>query len=333
MDTHKILQSVVRLVEKPDTRSLELALLNTLRDITVNRGIGLCEIHHPPGEPNKRLATYTVTVGACGVEPNRPIPLERDPVLLRCLETGETLRDRDGEGVGVRVIHPLRGPRGINGFLVFNCDEYAERDQELIAMLLTFYKNYVSLLEDSQRDKLTGLLNRKTFDDRVLQIIATVRAQEAEAAAGHGYALGVLDIDHFKSVNDRFGHLYGDEVLLLFARCMVEAFRGGDLLFRIGGEEFVVVLKDVDLERARIVFDRFRKIVEEFPFPQVGKLTASIGVSLIKGGDLPATIIDRADRALYYAKNHGRNQVQFHETLMTEGEIGGKKAQDDVELF
>jgi diguanylate cyclase (GGDEF)-like protein len=177
------------------------------------------------------------------------------------------------------------------------------------------------------------LLNRKTFDEKVLRIITSLRATDSQPDGRGAYCLAILDVDHFKRVNDRFGHLYGDEVLLLFARTMVEAFRGGDLLFRIGGEEFVVVLKDVDLNRALAVLERFRQTVETFPFPQVGQITASIGVSMITSGDLPSTVIDRADKALYYAKNNGRNQVSVYETLIAEKKLSAAVDDSDVELF
>lgn len=233
----------------------------------------------------------------------------------------------------MRIIHPIKGTNGVIGFLVVVCAQDDPKDQEIVSILLGFYKNYVSLLDDNQRDKLTGLLNRKTFDDRMLQIIAAQRSAQQTNDGRGGYCLAVLDIDHFKRVNDKFGHLYGDEVLLLFAQAMVEAFRGGDLLFRIGGEEFVVVLKDVDLTRALAVLQRFRHTIENLSIPQVGKITTSIGASLITAKDLPASVIDRADQALYYAKNGGRNQVHAYEALAAEGKLKIVKDENNSELF
>ncbi|HLF24652.1 MAG TPA: GGDEF domain-containing protein, partial [Burkholderiales bacterium] len=143
----------------------------------------------------------------------------------------------------------------------------------------------------------------------------------------------VVDIDHFKNVNDRYGHLYGDEILLLFSQTMVEAFRGADLLFRVGGEEFVIVLKGVDLERALFVLERFRRTIEEKSFPQVGTITASIGASTITANDLSTSIIDRADKALYYAKSNGRNQVHAYENLVAAGKLTDAKHDSAAELF
>lgn len=334
MDSKQLLQSVVRLVEKPDTRSVERALLRTIKEIVAAESIALCELRVNPDAPDKRFAAYTLVTAPDNADIEAAasrgiVALEEDAALQRCVETAQPVVD-DRAGEGVRFIYPLAGARDVHALLVLHCATASARDQELVVMLLAFYKNYVALLEDSQRDKLTGLLNRKTFDEKVLQIIA---AEQGRSGERPGFCLGVLDIDHFKHVNDNFGHLFGDEVLLLFARCMTEAFRGGDLLFRIGGEEFVVVLKDIDRERARLVFDRFRELIENFPFPQVGKLTVSIGVSIVNSGDLPATIIDRADRALYHAKNNGRNQVLFYEDLLAAGKLDAAAVRTDVELF
>ena len=96
--------------------------------------------------------------------------------------------------------------------------------------------------------------------------------------------LAVSDIDFFKRVNDDFGHLYGDEVLLLMANIMRETFRGTDILFRFGGEEFVIVLRSTNQQGAHQALERFRITVEEYDFPQVGNVTISIGYIESGGG-------------------------------------------------
>lgn len=92
-------------------------------------------------------------------------------------------------------------------------------------------------------------------------------------------------------------------------------------------------LKDVDLKRALSVLERFRQIIEEYAFPQVGKITTSAGCSLVKGSDLPSSVLDRADKALYFAKNNGRNQIRAYENLITEGKLDATADTSDVELF
>jgi diguanylate cyclase (GGDEF)-like protein len=143
-----------------------------------------------------------------------------------------------------------------------------------------------------------------------------------------------MDIDKFKTINDRFGHLIGDEVLILMANLMRESFRVQDKLFRFGGEEFVALLRPAEFAHATATIERFRARVENFEFPQVGRVTISVGFTRIKLGDTPSIILDSADEALYWAKEHGRNQCHAHETLIAAGELQPPQPQtSELELF
>lgn len=202
--------------------------------------------------------------------------------------------------------------------------------------LAALLKNMLALLEYSETDTLTRLLNRKTFDEYLFGILANIPNQDDAASGslhlphrrqGHPEArdhwLGVMDIDHFKSINDRFGHLIGDEVLILVADLMRESFRMQDKLFRFGGEEFVALLRPTEYAHARRTFERFRKRIESFDFPQVGKVTISIGFTRIRLGDTQSQILDSADEALYWVKENGRNQCHAYEALVAEGKLKG----------
>ena len=158
-------------------------------------------------------------------------------------------------------------------------------------------------------------------------------ASDRRHAPGSRYWLGVVDIDHFKTVNDRFGHLIGDEVLLLLSRIMRGCFRHSDQLYRFGGEEFVVLLLCHDETDASAAFERFRHVVQDYPFPQAGTITVSVGFTAIEAGDTPAAAFERADRAVYHAKHCGRNQVGSHAELMRRGLIEDDRRVSDVELF
>ena len=131
------------------------------------------------------------------------------------------------------------------------------KSRRLVFGVLRIYRNVQTLLDYSERDSLTGLLNRKIFDDSFYKVsslpLLDAKLDEGERrhASGSRYWLGVVDIDHFKTVNDRFGHLIGDEVLLLLSRIMRGAFRFSDQLYRFGGEEFVVLLLCNDEGRRR----------------------------------------------------------------------------------
>jgi diguanylate cyclase (GGDEF)-like protein len=144
----------------------------------------------------------------------------------------------------------------------------------------------------------------------------------------------MLDIDHFKRVNDNFGHLIGDEVLLLLARLMRSTFRFHDQLYRFGGEEFVVLMHCSQNGQAQAAFERLRNNTEQHIFPQVGHITISVGFTEIRRGDTPSGAFERADKAVYYAKEHGRNQVCNYESLIAEGKLAAESANiGDIELF
>jgi diguanylate cyclase (GGDEF)-like protein len=211
------------------------------------------------------------------------------------------------------------------------------REHELISGVLHIIRNHISLLDYSESDTLTGLRNRKTFERFFERIRAQVES-DATATAGAGndaepYWLALVDIDHFKSINDSYGHLFGDEVLLLMSRLMKRAFRGADSLFRFGGEEFVVVLERTSAAGVLIALDRLRNSVAEYQFPQVRHVTISIGATRITRSDIVTTCVERADAALYYAKNHGRNRVENWEALLSAGKVAPKGSAGEIELF
>lgn len=247
-----------------------------------------------------------------------------------------------------RSIYPIIGKHGIVGLFEIVSDAHSDTDRHLILSFLMVYSNYLAILDESEIDTLTGLLNRRTFENNLEKIIAERSAsddvQNVSSANPHQPArrysdedlphwLAVMDIDHFKRVNDQFGHLYGDEVLLLLSRSMRRMFRQRDKLFRFGGEEFVVVLDRTSLENARNVLERFRAAIEQYDFPQVGRVTISIGFVRLDKAEVPSSIVGRADQALYYAKDHGRNQVCFYEDLVAEGKLVAEHYSDDIQLF
>jgi two-component system cell cycle response regulator len=133
--------------------------------------------------------------------------------------------------------------------------------------------------------------------------------------SGRPLAFLILDIDHFKSVNDKFGHDIGDEVLREFANRISANVRGIDLACRFGGEEFVVVMPDTDVEFASVVAERLRRGVETTPFPisrEPHKLNVTISIGIAgsePGNDTAEALLYRADQALYRAKREGRNRV------------------------
>jgi two-component system cell cycle response regulator len=160
-------------------------------------------------------------------------------------------------------------------------------------------------------DPLTGIYNRRYASQHMIRVME--RARET----GGVFAVMMIDLDKFKSINDRFGHDAGDAVLKEFSRRLQENIRGVDLVARFGGEEFFVAMPDVDRQAAAMAAERIRRAIEGAPVTLPGgagdvNVTVSVGVAIAAAGDNDAeTIIKRADLALYEAKEGGRNRVTF----------------------
>ncbi|MFN4362290.1 MAG: diguanylate cyclase [Hylemonella sp.] len=154
-------------------------------------------------------------------------------------------------------------------------------------------------------DSLTGLNNRRRFDARLHESFQLMRRTE------RSFCLMLIDVDHFKAVNDQYGHQSGDEVLRRLGHLLTQCTRVTDFVARYGGEEFVVLLPDVqDEDEGRLIAEKIRTAIAGAVFPSVGRLTASVGLSCARKGDTDsAEVVERADKALYTAKELGRNRV------------------------
>lgn len=176
---------------------------------------------------------------------------------------------------------------------------------------------------ESLTDPLTGLANRKFLQGTLDRSIADA------AENGQRFSLLVVDIDHFKTFNDNYGHLTGDQVLRLVALALKQNVKGQDLAARFGGEEFAIILPDSALSGAAAVADRIRRavmtkdLVKRSTGEHLGRITVSIGVATWRRGDSAQTVIDRADRCMYAAKRNGRNMVVTEDDpRFTEDEFG-----------
>lgn len=174
----------------------------------------------------------------------------------------------------------------------------------ILRMVNSFHRR---LADMAMIDGLTGVANRQSFSLSFAQALAGAK-RKAEPMS-----VLMIDIDHFKSINDRFGHIAGDKVLRDIASLIKKRIRGWDTLCRWGGEEFVVLLQGADLDGACNVAEELRSAVQEERFGEPDKpvrITISVGVSQHHDGDRELDITDRADRALYRAKEGGRNRVE-----------------------
>jgi len=211
---------------------------------------------------------------------------EIDSVLLPLFGS-----DGAGEISHERRVHLLWDLRDKVKSIRFHLSNLFERNDEL----------------ESGRDVLTRLLNRKFMPVVLSKQISQSRAQKT------GFAVLAIDIDHFKQVNDIHGHQAGDSVLQQLALILVNNSRSGDYLFRLGGEEFLLIAVDMDATRARAVGEKLRKSVEQESFllhdGKELKATISVGVACFDGHPDYQRLLRRADDALYEAKNTGRNRV------------------------
>ncbi len=197
-------------------------------------------------------------------------------------------------------IHLYRGRRF--------ADQEIDRLENLLVTLLYPLRNallYRDAVQSAFNDALTGVKNRAAFESNFKREIEISRRKASELS------LIVLDIDHFKRVNDRFGHTVGDLVLKNVAQAVEASIRCSDALYRYGGEEFVVVLHGTDQPGAQLLAERIRQNVEALHFtsPKGLNVTLSLGVTTMLQDDRCEALFERADAALYQAKASGRNQV------------------------
>jgi len=168
---------------------------------------------------------------------------------------------------------------------------------------------YEQALHDAHKDPLTGIRNRAAFNETI--------KREVELAQRHGNPLSMimLDIDHFKNFNDKYGHYVGDCILKKLAQCTNQSIRGTDILYRYGGEEFVVLLPNTDDKGAFRLAQRIRRKIEKTECEYDGKvikLTVSAGVSCLAKNENAHELFVKADSALYKAKDDGRNLVRVY---------------------
>jgi len=219
--------------------------------------------------------------------------------MWNTLKEGEAFRatfiDRRKDG---RLVHleetitPTRNTGGeISGYVSIGKDvsDRVETENELMRLATT--------------DMLTGLTNRMHFDSIFHEEIERSRRYE------HPLSLIMIDIDNFKSINDRYGHAAGDKVLTRFARELTANVRSVDTLARWGGEEFMLLTPETGMSQALAMADKLRRLVREIDFPEVGRVTCSLGVAAVEPDQAAEDAIRLADQRLYRAKALGRDQV------------------------
>ena len=339
-DGNIILNYIVSITESRDIEILEMSLLRTIFEVCSCKRVYLFKAS--ADKPSDR------TTSGYGIEGySSSYDLEPDADFLKLAENfiidPEKFRKLNPNNDSSYIIIPVDILSNQIGFIAVEKPESTAFNNQILIGLVKIYQNYVSILLDNQTDTLTGILNRKTFDDRIMKLIEIKKRQKREiclqcserrAVSPDRFWLGIFDIDDFKKVNDTFGHIYGDEILILISRIIQKVFRTSDMKFRFGGEEFIIVIKAENSEDAFSVFERFRKEVENYAFPQTGQITISTGIVEITGSETPSVFVGCADNALYYAKHNGKNMTCIYSDLVEQGLIKPPAVQKgDIILF
>jgi diguanylate cyclase (GGDEF)-like protein len=332
-----LIECVAATTNYRDRDDIELSLVQLLLQFLAADSVTLFKLRHEAGTA-RATHCLAATSSADGVEISRGRGLveglaARAP-WRECIESGEPQMGTPARG-GFEILFPLHGDNGpVVGLIeVLGQRPPEPRDLMLISGVLRIVRNHLALLDYGERDTLTGLLNRKTFEAQFEKLRLDLAA-DAHSRTSDCW-IGVCDIDHFKAVNDGYGHVIGDEVLLLVSQIIQRNFRGEDRVYRFGGEEFVVLLRDTPETATAAVMERLRAAIAAHRFPQLGTVTVSIGWTGIRPHDAPAAAIGRADAALYHAKENGRNRVFQHELLVAEGKLEGEAPtlEHEIELF
>jgi len=343
----KILQSVIEITKQRDLDSLEYSLVATLAELIPATSISILKTVNE----NATASAEEVVHLTIDNESDDPYSWSKgvtvvmtDKYFNDCMKKPQITCYKHKDGFS-RHLFPVNDDSQVIGCLVIDSNVGLAPHMNLIEGFAKIYENYMLVFNESEKDKLTGLYNRRTFDNKLLKLFKSQqhrneqyrntafapdrRHSEHDACAW----LILTDIDHFKRVNDTYGHVFGDEVLLTISQKMKSCFRHSDLLFRIGGEEFLILLEPVTQKTAESLIDRFRRTIAEHEFSQIGTVTVSAGYARITEKDYPPAVLEYADKALYYAKDHGRNCSYNYEALVEQGKISQPKKGGAVDLF
>lgn len=221
--------------------------------------------------------------------------------------------EMDHEAINTQVLTQI----DLDSKQIFGCTLLLSQsmDTDLANQYLQQQQRLISLMEENVRlnylirkDKLTSLYNKAYIEEQLDVQCGMVRRYHRECS------VIFFDIDHFKRINDNYGHSVGDEVLIAISSLISNHIRSTDMFARWGGEEFLLLLPETRIEEAKIVANKLCALVEQHDFDIVKKVTISLGVTSVLASDTVLSILNRVDKALYKAKHSGRNQVVVYQS-------------------
>ena len=353
-------EHIIKLTDHRDRELLELTLSKALIDLLRIDRVVIARVVSEEGVKRwLEVASLDVRGGGKVVDPLRVDfetlrELADEKYRLRCLQSRGVIEHAWAGEEGPRISFiPLFADSATDdeGVIEVHSGSVLSQGQlQVIEDMVHVFRNMYKLLAYSDRDALTGLLNRKSLDDTFYSAVleemdhglegvtsvfeaSVLPVAERRHRVPPNYWLGTVDVDHFGVINDKNGHLIAEEVLLLVARIMNNTFRTYDRIYRLGGEQFAVLMHCPDEALVLAAFERFRANMEKFNFPQVGRSTACAGFTRVTAEDSPSTALERAERAVDYAQRNGRNQVHSYDELVRKGFFGDGIKVGAVDLF
>jgi diguanylate cyclase (GGDEF)-like protein len=354
-----LLEHIIKLTDHRERDLLELTLAKALIDLLPLQRVVLSRVFTEGGEERwLEVTTLDAKGGGRVVDPLRvnfaELALLKDhKERLECLRTGQPKETAWAGEAGPRLTYfpLLEAADQEQAVLEIHSPQPLNTEAlSTIATLRHVFRNMYRLLAYSDRDGLTGLLNRKALDDAFYSAVleeldeGAVDAGIAEDAklppeqerrhrVPPNYWLGTISVDNFDDISSKKGHLLGEEILLLVARIINNTFRTYDRLYRLGGDQYAVLLHCPEETLVLSAFERFRGNMDKFKFPQVGHLTACGGFTRIAPDDSPDSAIERAERAVQFARHQGGNRVVSYAALSRDGLVADAAQSGGVDIF
>tara|TARA_R110001592_G_scaffold288331_2_gene557334 strand:+ start:2123 stop:3112 length:990 start_codon:yes stop_codon:yes gene_type:complete len=313
MDIQQIFSLLKSLTSQTNVRDLISACQSLLADNFEQANLTIFELQSARVEHQKKPCLACLDYEA----ERKPFLLHEDSFLNKAYKDLDPVFYTDESNIHKAIYPVVLYDKTISHIILVTHKYNDESDQILLLGLMELFCDIFRSTHEKSYDPLTRILNRQAFDQAAAELAYSNGSKEP--GKNNFKAIAILDIDRFKNINDIFGHAIGDETLVLFAQTVRAVLRREDLFFRYGGEEFVVFVKNVEPEQAQQILERCRHAIENRRFPQVEKVTVSIGFSDLEEFSHPNENLLKADKALYFIKENGRNKVFSYEELLNKG--------------